>query len=93
VSSRDSHDTTVYLQIEPRFWQWGNSDDPTVSSINAVRMTQKRPRSQKPGTAMVKLTIRIPDRAFLPLRPEAVVVIPEDLVTIEAITVEAGDPT
>jgi hypothetical protein len=93
MPSRDSHDTTVYLQVEPVFWKWGNTDDPSLSSIRAVRMTQKRPAKQKPGTVMVKLTLRIPDRAFLPLRPEATIVIPEDLIAVESITVEAGDPT
>jgi hypothetical protein len=93
MPSRDSHDTTVYLQVEPKFHQWYASDDPTVSSVSVVRFTQKRPAKQKPGTVMVKLTLRIPDRAFLPLRPEATIVIPEDLIAVESITVEAGDPT
>ena len=41
---------------------------------------------------MVRLTVRIPDVAFMPLRPEAVVEIPADLVVIEPLYVEAGDP-
>ena len=87
----DTHDATFYVQVEPTFWRWAS--DPQVASISAVRMTQKRPRVQRPGTAMVKLTVRIPDAAFLPLRPEAVIEIPMDLVTIEPLHVEAGDPS
>ncbi len=92
MPSRDTHDTTVYLQVEPKFHQWYASDDPTVSSVSVVRFTQKRPAKQKPGTVMVKLTLRIPDAAFMPLRPEAVVEVGSDLVSIEPVVVEAGDP-
>ena len=87
---RPTHDATLYVQIEPTFYSWG--DPPKLAGISAVRMTQKRPRSQLPGTAVVRLTVRIPDVAFMPLRPEAVVEIPADLVVIEPLYVEAGDP-
>jgi hypothetical protein len=86
----DTHDAVVYLQIEPSFYSWG--DPPKLAGISGVRMTQKRPRQQRAGTALVKLTIRIPDAAFMPLRPEAVVEVGSDLVSIEPVVVEAGDP-
>lgn len=86
-----SHDAECYVQIEPEFTSYGNP--PSVLRIKPTTMTQKRPAKQRGGSVLVKLTIRIPDAAFLPLRPKAVIVIPEDMVTIEPIEVEAGDPS
>jgi hypothetical protein len=85
-----THQTSFYVQIEPEFF--GN-DNPQVRQIKAVGLTQKRPRAQRGGTVMVKLTIEVPDGAFLPLRPEATIVIPEGMTVAEPITVEAEDPS
>jgi hypothetical protein len=86
-----SHDATFYLQLEPEFRRWIASGEQEVCSIKAVALTQKRPIRQRSGTVMVKLTVRVPDAAFLPLRPEAVVVIPEDMTVTGPIEVEAED--
>ena len=67
--------TTCYLQVEPTFYRWG-SGDPTLREIRVKRVTQSRPRDPIPGSVIVKLTIDIADEAFLPLKPEATVVIP-----------------
>lgn len=86
------HDATFYVQVEPTFYKYGGND-PTVSSIRAVAITQKRPERPRGGVVLTKLTIRIPDGAFLPLRPEVIVVIPENMVeAILPIEVIAGDP-
>lgn len=84
-----THDAEFYVQIEPEFY---GGTTPRVREIKAVRMTQKRPFSQRGGTALVKLTVRIPDGAFLPLAPEAVVVVPEGMVTTAPIEVTVQDP-
>lgn len=87
-----SHDATFYVQIEPDFF--GRSDNPHVRAIKAVAITQKRPERQRPGTVLTKLTVRVPDAAFLPLRPEAVVVVPEDMTAAALpVEVEASDPS
>lgn len=82
-------DATFYVQIKPQFFLSGTH----VSKASAVVMTQTKPRAPKGGTVMVKLTVRIPESAFLPLRPEAVITIPEGMVLAEPIEVEAEDPS
>lgn len=90
----DQHDATFYVQLEPSGWYGFNRDtgEPRLSGIKAVRMTQSKPERQIPGTVLVKLTVRAPEAAFLPLRPEAIVVIPEDMTRTEPIQIEAVDP-
>lgn len=79
----------TYLQIKADFWMTDR-----VRSAKIVRATQKAPGDmQIPGTVLVKITVDVPESAFLPLRPEAIVVIPESLTVAEPITVEADDPT
>lgn len=86
------HDATLYVQLAPEFWTFAS--DTKVRAIKAVAMTQKRPERPKPGTVTAKLTIRVPETAFLPLQPEAVIVVPEDMVAANlSIEVEAGDPS
>lgn len=75
--------TTCYLQIEPIFWR-GLAED-RVREIRVQRVTQKRPRDPIPGCLIVKLDLDVADAAFLPLRPEATIVIPVEHT--EAVTV------
>lgn len=86
-------DATFYAQVEP---EWGHAyldNDPPLRRVKVVRMTQSKPSRPIGGTVMVKLTLRIPESAFRPLRPEAVVVIPEDSTVVQPIEVEAVDPS
>lgn len=85
-----THDATFYIQLSPEFYR-SYGDESRVRSIKAAALTQARPRKQQSGTVLVKLTVRVPDAAFLPLRPEAVVVVPEDMTAIGPIEVEADD--
>lgn len=87
-------DATFYAQVEPE-WQNYVKPDGTRNLWGAkvVNITQKRPNRPKGGTVLVKLTIRVPEAAFQPLRPEAVVVIPEDMTVVEPLEVFAGDPS
>lgn len=83
------HDAQFWLQIEPDFY---GGEDPKIRAIKAVGLTQKRPRQPR-NAVLVKLTVQVPDAAFLPLRPEAVIVIPEGMTAInEPIIVEAVEP-
>lgn len=87
-------DADFFVQLEPHYAAGYNpSDTAPIYSARAVGITQKRPARQKPGTVLIKLTVRIPDAAFRALRPEALVVIPESLVQGEPIEVEAQDPS
>lgn len=88
------HDATFFIQIEP---EWSGYPGPDGSrrllAIKAAGITQKRPTRPRSGVVVAKLTIRIPDAAFLPLRPEAVVVVPEDMVITSPVEVVAEDPS
>jgi hypothetical protein len=88
-------DATFYAQVEGKVTQrWSGSEwIELVESAKVVAITQNRPGRPKGGTVLVKLTVRIPEAAFLPLRPEAIVVIPEDMTAPYPIEVEAGDPS
>jgi hypothetical protein len=86
-------DATFYVQIEPEFSRWNvdKNGDSILQSIKAVALTQKRPDRPRPGVVVAKLTVRVPDGAFMPLRPEVIVTVPEGMVTTHPIEVEAGD--
>ena len=89
-----THDAEFFIQIEPEWSGYVQHDGMrSLRGIKAVALTQSRPNRQKGGTALVKLTVRIPDAAFLPLRPDVVIVIPEDMVTAAPIEVIAEDPS
>lgn len=63
----------AYLQIR-RHQHWSQSE------LRIMRATQRRPEVIEPGCVVVKIRLRMPLAAFLPLQPEAVVTVPEDLV-------------
>lgn len=91
-------DATFYAQVEPDWSRYGYEliDGERVQRLDGakvVRITQTRPGKQVSGTVLVKLTIRVPEAAFRPLRPAAIVVIPEDMAVVEPLVVEAGDPS
>lgn len=89
-----SHTATFYVQIEPEWSRYPNENgDKTVSAIKAIAVTQKQPRSPRGGTLSMKLSVEVPDGAFMPLRPEAVIVIPEGMAIVNPIEVTVEDPT
>lgn len=85
---------TFYVQLEPEWssWQKDAEGHPVLEGAKAVRITQSRPTSPKAGTVLVKLGVQAPAGSFLPLRPEALVVIPESFALTTPILVEAHDP-
>lgn len=87
---------TVYLQVQPVYTYWAASrrefDTPdSIEGAKVVGSTQNRSQKPKQGTVEVKITVELPKGAFLPLRPEAIVVIPETLTTPHPVQVEAED--
>ena len=93
--SQPTHvDATFYAQVEPEWRGWiSSTGDRRLAGAKVVRLTQKRPEQPVPGTVLVKLTVRIPAGAFLPLRPEAIVVIPDDMTVTTPVEVIAEDPS
>lgn len=84
----DSHETTFYIQVKPTWNKWSDM----VSNIRVVNLTQKKPEKASGGSVTVKLTLRIPDSVFMPLIPEAVVVISNDMASLNQIEVSVDDP-
>jgi hypothetical protein len=90
-------DAHVFAQVEAtkfttRFSSQLKKSVPTVDGARIVAITQKRPDKPKPGCIVVELTIRIPEAAFLPMQPTAVIDIPDTFTAISAlIETEAAD--
>lgn len=82
---------TFYAQVEP-VWPYTISVDSLPAGAKVARISQKRPDRPIGGTVLVKLSIQVPKSAFMPLRPEAVVVIPESMTEVQPVHVEAQDP-
>lgn len=93
--SNETVKATVYLQVQPEYNRWVSaSSRDTADAIRGAKVigsTQNRSQSPKPGTVEVKITVELPKGAFLPLRPAAVVVIPESMTQPHPVEVEALD--
>lgn len=87
-------DATFYAQVEPEWSRYAShiTGEKRLQGAKVVTITQNKPAKQRGGTVLVKLTIRVPVAAFLPLRPEAVVVIPDEMTVAEPLEVHAADP-
>ena len=57
---------TFYVQVQPEFYTNGN-----VYRIKVVGLSQKRPRSPRPGTALVKLRLDVDAEVFRELQATA----------------------
>lgn len=86
-----THTARFFVQIEPEFSRSYGGGDMTVSGIKAVLLTQKYPSRPKAGTLTVELEVNMPDAAFLPLRPKAIIEVPSDYVAVNPIQVTVGD--
>lgn len=83
----------AYLQLEPE-WTYGSRDvASSVRAVKVVNVTQTRPKKPKPGTVVVKVNIEVAAEAFLPLTPEATIVIPTNLTDPHPVDVTAVDPS
>lgn len=65
--------TTVFLTVEPQFHRY-NPD--RVAGCTVTNMTKNRPK--RSTGVVVALELRIPDAAFLPLRPMVTVDVPQE---------------
>lgn len=73
----------AYLQVRPGRYPY---------ELRVAKATQRRPDVVEADCVVVKVKLRVPDKAFEPLQPEAVVTVPEDLVQ-QPVEVEAVDPS
>lgn len=80
-------DATAYLIIEGERYRWDSEGAP-VRGARIAGSRKKKPSQLTGDQVVVKVTVRLPKAAFEPLRPEALVVVPEELVQ-HAVTVEA----
>ncbi|PXY33582.1 hypothetical protein BAY59_10905 [Prauserella coralliicola] len=62
---------TAYLQVRAGRY---------VSDLKVVKSTQRKPEIVEPGCVVVKIELRVPRAAFQPLKPSAIVTVPEELV-------------
>lgn len=91
-----SVDVPVYLLVEPtwgdrrRSWERDDQDRPILLGAKVTKATQGRPTVPRDGGVVMRLTLRVPAGAFLPLQPEAVVVV--SMNDLETVMVEAVDP-
>lgn len=85
----------AYLQVEPTFKSWVGAsqrdEESSIAGARVVNVTQTRPTKPKPGAIILKVNLQISVAAFVSLKPEATVVIPESLTTPVPVVVEAAD--
>jgi hypothetical protein len=84
------HTATTYLQIEAEAYE--RYGETFIREISVVNATQRRPKKPRPGAVVVRLEVEVPDGAFLPLQPQAKVVVPESMAEQVPVVVEAVEP-
>ena len=80
-------DATGYLILRGVRSRYG---DKSVHTAKFGRTVQSAPGRLERDDVAVKITVRLPSAAFDPLRPEALVIVPEELVQ-RPVVVEAVD--
>jgi hypothetical protein len=85
----DTHETTFHVQVQrkKRFWRNGK----WVTAV-ATKLTHEPPKQVGPDSVAIKLTVRIPNSAFEPFAPVAVLEIPQHM-TQQPIEIIVEDPS
>lgn len=80
-----------YVTFTPEFVRrYSDSEDPRVRSVQP-KLTKTRPRgSETKGAVVVKMKVLLPEEAFVPLAPEAVIEVP--LENTETVRVQVLPP-
>lgn len=73
MANPKTHEATFYVQVQRKAQQWRQGKYITAS---AVKMTQEKPSVTSKDTVTVKLTVQLPDSAFEPFEPSAIVAVP-----------------
>lgn len=90
----NTHKATFYAQVKAKRGYGSRNPDTglrPVSEIRLSKITQSYPATREADTVILKLTVEVPDSAFDPLLPNAVITVPEGMV-IHPIAIEATDP-
>lgn len=86
---------TAYLIVQARRAQWGKPNPETgLRGIEDTRIAgarANRPAKLERDQIAVKITVDVPDAAFEPLTPSAVVTVPTELTQRGPIDVDAVD--
>lgn len=86
--------TTTYLIVEAKRAYGLTNPETGLKPVNEVRVVgsrTNRPAKLERDQIAVKVTIAVPDSAFNPVTPTAVVTIPGDMALRGPIEVEADD--
>lgn len=70
-------DALAYLTVEGIRSRYG---DKSVRTAKVVRVTQGKPASLSGDQIAVRVKIRLPAKAFDPLEPDALIIVPEELI-------------
>ena len=67
--------TTCYLTVKPKFSQWrkDKNGNAAVQSLKVEKVTTKRPTTGSLGSAVVKVTLDIPEHVFVPFEVDAAI--------------------
>jgi len=89
---------TAYLVIEGERYRYGVTDPITglkpVNKAKIVAVRQTRPKTLDIDQIVVKVTIQLPAGAFDPIAPQALIVVPDEMIQhdVEVVAVaEAAD--
>lgn len=87
-----THDATFYVRIKAKRGRAYYAN--TIEGVQATSLTQTKPASLGKDEVAIKLTVRLPDAVFDALTPEAVVIVPAELVQQRVeVDATAGDAT
>lgn len=84
-----THEAVVYAQVQATFSRW---DKDRVDSLKVVKMTQSKPTRLEANSVVVKLRLQLPDTAFQPFSPSAIITVPESMVDKPTVVI-AEDPS
>lgn len=70
---------TAYLVVRGVRQNWGQRPRP-ISEAKIATVRQAKPTTLGVDEILVKVKVQLPRRAFEPLEPEALIVVPEELI-------------
>lgn len=75
-------EATAYLVIEPTWRRYGEDADgnPILDGARITGVKQRLPKTTPPGSVAIKVKVRVPSGAFIPLVVDAVLDVPDSLI-------------
>lgn len=69
----------AYLVLEPIVSSWGEDEygNAIITGVKVVAVKQNRPRSLVRNQSVVRITVQVDPKAFLPLSSNVTVILPE----------------